>query len=243
MRIMYVEDNIANVALVRRVARGHELINYIDGEDALKNFEKNKPDLVLMDVQLSGRLDGLEVVGKLRAAGHKTPIVAVTAYAMIGDRERCLAIGCDDYMAKPLDVGKLVALFKKYAEKIEAGQPAAEIVKTVKPASELLVIEAGALETDEGKTITVEEKQAAPQPAGSEPAVSSSKGEELGEGEGKDSKSEEKTEGQADQPIVPQAAAEASASTKAPAVVMVEPVVAPDQSRVTGNSKAGDGQL
>ncbi|HEX2622161.1 MAG TPA: response regulator, partial [Phototrophicaceae bacterium] len=62
MRILYVEDNPANLFLVKRVARmgGHEVINYIDGEDALANFIKDKPDLVLMDIQLAGELSGLD---------------------------------------------------------------------------------------------------------------------------------------------------------------------------------------
>jgi CheY-like chemotaxis protein len=116
MRILYVEDNPANVSLVKRVARGHELINYMDGEEVLANFDKDRPDLVLMDIQLAGRLTGLEVVEKLRERGHKTPIVAVTAYAMLGDRDRCLSSGCDDYMSKPLDIARLVQLFAHYSQ-------------------------------------------------------------------------------------------------------------------------------
>lgn len=117
MKILYVEDNQVNVSLVRRVARmgGHEVINYIDGEDALRNFERDQPDVVLMDIQLAGALSGLEVVKKLREQGHKMPMVALTAYAMLGDRERCLEAGCDDYLAKPVAIHELVELFKRYA--------------------------------------------------------------------------------------------------------------------------------
>lgn len=116
MRILYVEDNPANLFLVKRVARmgNHEVLNYIDGEDALANFERDKPDLVLMDIQLSGELSGLDVVKRLRADGYTLPIVAVTAYAMLGDRERCIEAGCDDYLAKPLPVPQLVELFERY---------------------------------------------------------------------------------------------------------------------------------
>lgn len=65
MRILYVEDNPANVSLVKRVAREHELVNYIDGEEALRNFERDNPDLVLMDIQLTGRLSfGLSFIFK-----------------------------------------------------------------------------------------------------------------------------------------------------------------------------------
>jgi two-component system, cell cycle response regulator DivK len=116
MRILYVEDNPANISLLQRVARmgGHEVVNYTEGEKALSNFGTDKPDLILMDLQLAGALTGLDVVRKLRADGVRTPIVAVTAYAMVGDREKCLEAGCDGYMAKPLPVGELVELVQKY---------------------------------------------------------------------------------------------------------------------------------
>jgi len=121
MRILYVEDNPANLFLVQRVARmgDHEVIHYVEGQPALDRFKEDKPDLVLMDIQLPGKLTGLDVVKTLRAAGHKTPIIAVTAYAMSGDREKCLAAGCDGYLAKPLPVGELVELFKRYAVEVK----------------------------------------------------------------------------------------------------------------------------
>jgi CheY-like chemotaxis protein len=122
MRILYVEDNPANLFLVKRVAKmgGHEVISYIDGEDALANFAKDNPDLVLMDIQLAGELSGLEVVRRLRSGGHKTPIIAVTAYAMIGDRERFLAAGCDDYLAKPLPIPRLVEMIEHYHKTVKS---------------------------------------------------------------------------------------------------------------------------
>ena len=135
MRILYVEDNPANVSLVKRVAREHELVNYIDGEEALRNFEKDNPDLVLMDIQLTGRLSGLDVVRELRQQGYTVPIIAVTAYAMIGDRERCLAAGCDDYMAKPLPIPDLLRLFERRKQELAE---LATLVSTV-PAPEVKV--------------------------------------------------------------------------------------------------------
>ncbi len=116
MRILYVEDNPANLFLVQRVARmgNHEVLNYTTGETALENFERDHPDLVLMDVQLAGNMTGLDVVRKLRGSGYRIPIIAVTAYAMVGDRDRCMDAGCDDYLAKPLPVPKLVEIIKRY---------------------------------------------------------------------------------------------------------------------------------
>lgn len=128
MRILYVEDNMVNVSLVRRIARGDELINYIDGEEALKNFERDNPDLVLLDIQLAGKMTGLDVVRELRRQGSRLPIIAVTAYAMVGDREKCLEAGCDDYIAKPLPIPTLLELFEKRRQELatQPAQPSAE---------------------------------------------------------------------------------------------------------------------
>lgn len=125
MKIMYVEDNPANISLLQRIARmgGHEVINYTDGEKALERFADDQPDLVLMDLQLEGRIGGLDVVKQLRERGFTTPIVAVTAYAMVGDRERCIEAGCDSYLSKPLPIAELVELVQAYER------------KTVEPAS------------------------------------------------------------------------------------------------------------
>lgn len=132
MKILYVEDNAANVFLVKRIAKvgGHDVVNYIDGSEALQQFESDHPDLVLMDIQLAGDLTGLDVVQRLRNRGSRVPIIAVTAYAMVGDRERCLAAGCDDYLAKPLPIPRLMEIFDHYAkipqsqiETLEMGKP------------------------------------------------------------------------------------------------------------------------
>lgn len=124
MKIMYVEDNPANISLLQRIARmgGHEVINYMDGETALEHFAADTPDLVLMDLQLAGRRSGLDVVQALRERGFKTPIVAVTAHAMVGDRERCLEAGCDAYLSKPLPVAEVVEMVKRYESRAETAQ-------------------------------------------------------------------------------------------------------------------------
>ena len=122
MKVLYVEDNPANVFLVKRVARmgNHEIINYIDGGQALKKYDEISPDLVLMDIQLAGDKSGLDVVRELRARGVKTPIIAVTAYAMVGDKERCIDAGCDDYLAKPLPIPRLVEIFDSHNKRVLA---------------------------------------------------------------------------------------------------------------------------
>lgn len=134
MRVLYVEDNPANVFLVKRVAKmgNHEIINYIDGDQALSKFADLDPDLVLMDIQLAGDKSGLDVVRELRKRGTDVPIIAVTAYAMVGDRERCIDAGCTDYLAKPLPIPRLVEIFQEYAAAASAKtQPEKQAPKTV----------------------------------------------------------------------------------------------------------------
>jgi len=130
MRILYVEDNLTNLMLVQRLARigNHEVISHGDGETALAHFEQDKPDLVLMDIQLGGTMNGLDDVKALRLRGHKTPIIALTAYAMVGDRERCLEAGCDAYLPKPLLVEELVEFFQRLDPKKAQSQAAHEAV-------------------------------------------------------------------------------------------------------------------
>jgi CheY-like chemotaxis protein len=97
MRIAYVEDNAINLALVQRIAMmsGHIITSFTEGEVALIELSRQTFDLILMDVELAGEMNGLQVVRALRARGLTTPIVAVTAYAMLGDREKTLEAGCN----------------------------------------------------------------------------------------------------------------------------------------------------
>src|SRR5579859_4020716 len=131
MRIAYVEDNPTNQALVERVAgmNHHVIVTYNEGEVAVKELLNEKFDLILMDVELAGELGGLAVVRELRSNGLTTPIVAVTAYAMMGDRDKCLEAGCDDYLPKPLPIVELVAMLAHYdeiARRVAAGEPVPE---------------------------------------------------------------------------------------------------------------------
>jgi len=137
MRILYVEDNQANLMLVQRLARlgSHVVISHPDGETALTDFEQDKPDLVLIDVQLGGAMNGLDVVKALRTRGHKTPIIALTAYAMVGDRDRCLEAGCDAYLPKPLPVEELVEMFQRYTLKSAADSTVPETAPKLDAAS------------------------------------------------------------------------------------------------------------
>ncbi|PJF36113.1 MAG: hypothetical protein CUN49_07115 [Candidatus Thermofonsia Clade 1 bacterium] len=117
MRIAYLEDNAANVALVQRIISmtPHALSIYSDGEEACPHILNREFDLVFMDIELAGKLSGVELVRRIREAGLQVPIIALTAYAMVGDRERCLAAGCTDYLSKPFGIEDFLGMLNKYS--------------------------------------------------------------------------------------------------------------------------------
>ncbi len=141
MRILYVEDNEVNRALVERVVRARKfsVVFHDEGEDALKTLENDPTiDLILLDIELAGTISGLDVIRTLRARNDKRPVVAVTAYAMMGDRERILEAGCDQYLPKPLVITDLLAMLDHYSAELatkaaEPGVPAP--VTTAVPAA------------------------------------------------------------------------------------------------------------
>jgi two-component system, cell cycle response regulator DivK len=110
-RILCVEDNPQNMRLVRKMLNnaGYEVIEAVDGTSAINTALSARPDLILMDVNLPD-IDGLEVTGRLREAVEmrNVPIIALTANAMHGDRERCLAAGCSGYIPKPITKSELL---------------------------------------------------------------------------------------------------------------------------------------
>jgi len=112
MKILYVEDNEDNVYVVqqRLVRAGYTVLVAPDGERGLAVTAAERPDLILMDLSLPG-LDGWEVTRRLKSAAstRHIPIIALTAHAMSGDREKALAAGCDDYDSKPVDFARLRA--------------------------------------------------------------------------------------------------------------------------------------
>ncbi len=115
LRVLVAEDNPMNQKLMQRLLtrEGHRAVLAADGREALAAYEREPFDLILMDVQMPG-MDGIEAAMEIRrrevANERCTSIAALTASAMTGDRERCLAAGMDDYIAKPLDQEKLLAL-------------------------------------------------------------------------------------------------------------------------------------
>jgi two-component system cell cycle response regulator DivK len=118
-RILLIEDNEQNrylVAFLMR-ARGWEVAYAEDGPAGLALAAEVDPALILLDIQLPG-MDGYEVARRLRALPtlENIPIVAVTSYAMPGDRERCLAAGCTGYLEKPIDPETFAAATEQFLE-------------------------------------------------------------------------------------------------------------------------------
>ena len=109
-KILLVEDNEMNRDMLsRRLLRnGHDVSMAMDGEEAVALALSDRPELVLMDIGLPG-IDGCEATRRIRAAEtSRTPIIALTAHAMAGDRERALDAGCDDFDTKPVDLQRLL---------------------------------------------------------------------------------------------------------------------------------------
>ena len=119
-RILVVEDNEKNMKLFRDVlqASGYETLEATTGEGAIELAVANGPTLVLMDVQLPG-IDGIEALAELRRDERTAsiPVLALTAQAMHGDRERFLEAGFDGYLSKPVDVIELVNAVREHCDR------------------------------------------------------------------------------------------------------------------------------
>jgi len=110
-KILLVEDNEMNRDMLSRrlVRNGFEVIMAVDGEQGILMAQSERPDLILMDMSLP-ILDGWEATRRVRAS-HATsaiPIIALTAHAMSGDREKAIEAGCDDYDTKPIEMPRLL---------------------------------------------------------------------------------------------------------------------------------------
>jgi two-component system sensor histidine kinase/response regulator len=124
LRILLAEDNIVNqkLAVMMLEKRGHHVTIASNGLEALEALTKERFDLVLMDIQMP-EMDGLEATRRIRSEEEEKehiPIIAMTAHAMKGDRERCLAAGTDDYVSKPIKANELFAVIERIAEEYMA---------------------------------------------------------------------------------------------------------------------------
>jgi two-component system, sensor histidine kinase and response regulator len=119
-RVLVAEDNVVNQQLARRLLekRGHQVVVAQNGREALEALGRHSFDLILMDVQMP-EMDGFEATATIRErekiSGSHLPIIAMTANAMKGDRERCMAAGMDAYVSKPVDSRELFEAIEKLA--------------------------------------------------------------------------------------------------------------------------------
>jgi CheY-like chemotaxis protein len=116
-KILVIEDNQQNLYLIRYLLEdcGYEVFEAMDGKEGIEMAASIGPDLILLDIQLP-RMDGYAVAHELRKNNELAgiPIVAVTSYAMVGDRERILAAGADGYIEKPIDPEIFVEQIKEH---------------------------------------------------------------------------------------------------------------------------------
>ena len=120
LTVLVAEDNPVNQRLATAILqrRGHRVVLARDGREAIARARAVPVDVILMDVQMPG-MNGFEATAALRASesqgGPRTPIVALTAHALSGDRERCLGAGMDDYLSKPLRADRLIEMVERLA--------------------------------------------------------------------------------------------------------------------------------
>jgi CheY-like chemotaxis protein len=120
-RILIVEDDDFTVAALQNILDlmlgQRDVLIARDGHEGIRLAYEHPPDLILMDLALP-KLDGWEVTRSLRSNPRfkRTPILAVSAHAMVGDREKALAAGCDDYFPKPIEVDEFVRFMRPYLE-------------------------------------------------------------------------------------------------------------------------------
>jgi len=118
-RILAIEDHEENRRLLRDLLTsfGYELIEALTGEEGLTAAETQRPDLILMDIQLPG-IDGYETTRRIKAnpALRHIPVIAVTSYALSGDDVKALEAGCDAYVTKPFDPAELLERIRGYVK-------------------------------------------------------------------------------------------------------------------------------
>lgn len=114
-KILLVEDNELNRDMLSRrlQRRGFEVVNAVNGQEGVEMAHSEAPELILMDISLP-IMDGWEATRKIKKSPkmRSTPIIALTAHAMVGDREKSLEAGCDDYDTKPIDFQRLLQKMK-----------------------------------------------------------------------------------------------------------------------------------
>jgi CheY-like chemotaxis protein len=116
-KVAVVDDNSDNRLIIRTILEDqYEILEFSSGMEALEGFKKNKPDVVILDISLP-EMDGTEILRRIREDYqlNDLPVIALTAHAMVGDREKYLAAGFNDYVAKPiLDMNVLFSTIQRW---------------------------------------------------------------------------------------------------------------------------------
>lgn len=124
--VLIVEDNPLNMKLFSAmiVAQGYDVVQAVNGSDGLDLAQRVHPDLIIMDIQLPG-MSGLEITHTLKTADatRDIPIIATTAFALRGDKEKILASGCDEFMAKPIAITQFLELIDDFMAGVRGTSP------------------------------------------------------------------------------------------------------------------------
>jgi two-component system, cell cycle response regulator DivK len=135
-RILVVEDNRDNMTLIYDVLTSldYEVLQAVDGEQGVAMAAEQKPHLILMDLSLP-RMDGWTAARTIKSndALKHIPVIALTAHAMVGDRERALEAGCDDYITKPINLPELASKLTRHLSKPTTSAPAPTTDKVASP--------------------------------------------------------------------------------------------------------------
>lgn len=122
-RVLVVEDNPNNMKLINLVLKkhGYETIGAVTGEEGVEKAGTEKPDMILMDIMLPD-IDGLETTRRIRKIEtmQRIPIIAITSYAMAGDREKILDAGCNGYFEKPINPLTIMKDIEKITERMQS---------------------------------------------------------------------------------------------------------------------------
>jgi len=125
-KVLVIEDNEDNLRLVTYALKraGYEVVSAASGESGIEKAIAERPGIILMDINLPG-IDGIETTRRIRRSGANgnTTIIAVTSYAMIGDRDRILAAGCNGYIEKPIDPLSLIDQIRAIMDRSEDEDP------------------------------------------------------------------------------------------------------------------------
>ena len=116
-KIAVVDDNADNRLIIRTILEDqYDIVEYSSGIEAIEGFQKSRPDVVILDISLP-EMDGTEILRRIRDDSklNDLPVIALTAHAMVGDREKYLSAGFNDYVAKPiLDMNVLFSTIKRW---------------------------------------------------------------------------------------------------------------------------------